>query len=85
MILIPARLGSTRFPEKVLADIGGYPMVIATAKAVESIDRVAVATDSRKVMEVCSAYGIKGTSRSSSRRRSESSRLLFGSTQKMRV
>lgn len=40
-------------------------MVIATAKAVESIDRVAVATDSRKVMEVCSAYGIKAVMTSS--------------------
>ncbi|BBG65708.1 3-deoxy-manno-octulosonate cytidylyltransferase [Hydrogenimonas sp.] len=59
MIIIPARLGSTRFPEKVLAEIGGYPMVIATAKAVETIDRVAVATDSQKVADICSAYGIR--------------------------
>ncbi len=65
MILIPARLGSTRFPEKVLADIGGYPMVIATAKAVEGVDRVAVATDSHKVMEICSSYGIKAVMTSS--------------------
>ncbi len=65
MIIIPARLGSTRFPEKVLAEIGGYPMVIATAKAVENIDRVAVATDSHKVMEVCSSFGIKAVMTSS--------------------
>ncbi len=65
MIIIPARLGSTRFPEKVLARIGEYPMVVATAKAVESIDRVAVATDSRKVIDICSAYGIKSVMTSS--------------------
>ncbi len=65
MILIPARLGSTRFPGKVLADIGGYPMVIATAKAVEDVDRVAVATDSPEVMAVCSSYGIKAVMTSS--------------------
>ncbi len=65
MILIPARLGSMRFPEKVLTDIGGYPMVIATAKAVEGVDRVAVATDSHKVVEVCSSYGIKAVMTSS--------------------
>ena len=59
MILIPARLASTRFPEKVLADIGGLPMVVATAKAVEGVDEVAVATDSEKVMEVCAEYGVQ--------------------------
>lgn len=65
MIIIPARLGSTRFPRKVLADIGGLPMVVATAKAVESVDRVAVATDSKMVVDVCSSYGIKAVMTSS--------------------
>jgi len=45
MIIIPARVGSSRFPNKVLADISGLPMVVRTAKAVQSIDRVAIATD----------------------------------------
>ncbi|HHD80362.1 MAG TPA: 3-deoxy-manno-octulosonate cytidylyltransferase, partial [Campylobacterales bacterium] len=44
MIIIPARIGSSRFPNKVLADIAGTPMVIETAQAVQSIDRVAIAT-----------------------------------------
>ncbi len=34
-------------------------MVVATAKAVESIDMVAVATDSEEVAKVCDSYGIK--------------------------
>ncbi len=59
MIIIPARLGSTRFPKKVLADIDGVPMVVATAKAVDSIDRVAVATDSEEVLQICLDHGIK--------------------------
>ncbi len=59
MIIIPARLASTRFPEKVLADIGGLPMVVKTARAVESVDRVAVATDDAKVADVCEKHGIR--------------------------
>ncbi len=59
MIIIPARLASTRFPEKVLADIGGLPMVVRTAKAVSAIDKVVVATDDEKIMATCKAYGIE--------------------------
>ncbi len=58
MIIIPARIGSSRFPNKVLADVGGLPMVIRTAKAVESIDRVAIATDSKEVIDIATSYGI---------------------------
>jgi len=50
MIIIPARIGSTRFANKVLADIDGLPMVIKTAKAVSVVDRVAIATDSLEVL-----------------------------------
>ncbi len=59
MIIIPARLASTRFPEKVLADIGGLPMVVRTARAVSAIDKVVVATDDEKIMATCKAYGIE--------------------------
>lgn len=59
MIIIPARIASSRFPNKVLADIGGLPMVIKTAKAVEGIDKVAIATDSQKVLEIAQLYGIE--------------------------
>ena len=59
MIIIPARTASSRFPNKVLADINGLPMVVATAKRVESIDEVAIATDSQEVQEVCQEYGFK--------------------------
>ncbi len=59
MIIIPARIGSSRFPNKVLADIMGTPMVIRTAQAVESIDRVAIATDSQEVVDIANSYGIE--------------------------
>jgi len=59
MIIIPARVASSRFPNKVLADIGGVPMVIATARRVERIDRVAIATDSEAVAESAAAHGFE--------------------------
>ena len=59
MIIIPARLASTRFPQKVLADIGGLPMVVRTAQQVAHIDRVVVAADDEKIIEVCKEHGIE--------------------------
>ena len=59
MIIIPARLASTRFPQKVLADIGGLPMVVRTAKAVSHIDRVVVAADDEKIITMCKEYGVE--------------------------
>ncbi len=59
MIIIPARLASTRFPQKVLADIGGLPMVVRTAKAVAHLDRVVVAADDEKIISTCQEYGVE--------------------------
>ena len=59
MIIIPARLASSRFPQKVLADIGGLPMVVRTAKRVEHLDRVVVACDDETIVDVCKEYGIE--------------------------
>jgi len=58
MIIIPARIGSSRFPNKVLADIGGIPMVVRTAKAVENIDDVVIATDAQEVIDIAKKHGI---------------------------
>jgi len=66
MIIIPARAESKRFPKKVLADIGGLPMVIRTAKQVEKLDSVAIATDSQEIADVCKDYGFKAVLTSSS-------------------
>ena len=59
MIIIPARLASTRFPQKVITDIGGLPMVVRTAKAVEHLDRVVVAADDEKIIAICKEHGIE--------------------------
>ncbi|MEO1954262.1 MAG: 3-deoxy-manno-octulosonate cytidylyltransferase [Campylobacterales bacterium] len=58
MIIIPARLASTRFPQKVLTDIGGLPMVVRTAKRVQHIDKVVIAGDDEKIISVCKKHGI---------------------------
>ena len=59
MIIIPARLGSTRFPNKILADIFGVPMVIKTAQAVSNLDSVTIATDSQEVVDLANEYGFR--------------------------
>jgi len=59
MIIIPARIGSSRFPNKVLADIAGVPMVIRTAMAVDDVDEVAIATDSQEVSDIANHYDYK--------------------------
>lgn len=59
MIIIPARVASTRFPQKVLADIGGLPMVVRTAQRVAHLDRVVVAADDPLILKVCQEHGIE--------------------------
>ena len=60
MIIIPARIGSTRFPSKVLADVMGIPMVIRTAQAVRELDSVVIATDSPEIIALAEEYGYRG-------------------------
>ena len=58
--VIPARLGSTRLPRKVLREIAGRPMLAWVYEAVRSsplVSDVMVATDSEQVMEVCRRSG----------------------------
>lgn len=58
--IIPARLGSTRLPRKVLRQIAGKPMlqrVYEAARACERLKDVIVATDSAEILEVCQAHG----------------------------
>ena len=59
MIIIPARLSSSRLPKKVLVDIGGIPMVIRTAQTAQKIDKVVIATDSEEVVDVAKGYNIE--------------------------
>ena len=61
LVVIPARLGSTRLPRKPLADIGGKPMVIRVAeRAQQSLAQsVVVATDSPEIQAACYEYRIE--------------------------
>lgn len=61
LVVIPARLGSTRLPRKPLADIGGKPMVIRVAeRAKQSLAHsVVVATDSPEIQAVCDEHRIE--------------------------
>lgn len=59
-IVIPARLGSTRLPEKALALIHGKPMiqhVYERASKVKGIQTVLVATDHQKILDAVEAFG----------------------------
>ena len=57
--VIPARLKSTRLPEKILAPIAGKPLivhVIERASMAERLDKIFVAIDSPKTKEVLKEY-----------------------------
>lgn len=58
--IIPARMGSTRFPGKVLASATGWPLirhVVEGAWRAACIDRVVVATDDAGVCDAVEAFG----------------------------
>ena len=61
LVVIPARLGSTRLPRKPLADIAGKPMVIRVAeRAKQSLAQsVVVATDSIEIQAACDEHRIE--------------------------
>jgi 3-deoxy-manno-octulosonate cytidylyltransferase (CMP-KDO synthetase) len=57
IVLIPARMASTRLPGKPLADIGGVPMIVQVMRRAAEADvgPVVVATDSREVADAVEA------------------------------
>lgn len=58
-IVIPARLASTRLPDKVLADLAGKPVVqhVWERASAAGADSVRIATDSARIAEACDAFG----------------------------
>ena len=60
-VLIPARLASTRLPNKPLADIAGLPMVVHVARraARSQATEVVVATDSVAVLDACTQHSVR--------------------------
>ena len=61
VVLIPARLSSSRLPGKALADIHGKPMVVRVAEqaAKSQATRVVVATDHADIQAACQAHGVE--------------------------
>jgi 3-deoxy-manno-octulosonate cytidylyltransferase (CMP-KDO synthetase) len=59
VVLIPARLSSTRLPRKPLADIHGWPMIVHVwRRAVEAnVGEVVVAADDLSIVQVVEAAG----------------------------
>jgi 3-deoxy-manno-octulosonate cytidylyltransferase (CMP-KDO synthetase) len=60
-VLIPARLASSRLPDKPLADIAGLPMVVRVAQAARrsGASRVVVAGDAPSIVAACHAHGVE--------------------------
>jgi len=62
-VLIPARLASTRLPNKPLADLAGAPMVVRVAQRVRSgvapSTRIVVAADSPAIVNACTDHGVE--------------------------
>ena len=61
LVLIPARMASTRLPGKPLADIAGRPMIahVAARAAEAGLGRVVVATDTPAVAEAVRTHGFE--------------------------
>lgn len=60
--VIPARLQATRFPEKLIQDLGGKPVLVRTYEAVlqtKLFDEVLVVTDADKIEVILKNHGIQ--------------------------
>lgn len=58
--IIPARYGSTRFPGKALADLGGKPMiqhVFERTSRARHLSQVIVATDDQRIADAVTRFG----------------------------
>ncbi len=60
VVLIPARLSSTRLPQKPLADLAGLPMVVRVAQRAlaSQATQVVVAADHNSIVQACQTHGV---------------------------
>lgn len=60
-VLIPARMASTRLPDKPLADIAGLPMVVRVAQraTLSEAAQVVVATDDPRIQAACDTHAVR--------------------------
>ena len=62
LLVVPARVGSTRLPNKPLQPLGGAPLVarvIERARAVPGVDRLILATDSQSVADAVADWHVE--------------------------
>jgi 3-deoxy-manno-octulosonate cytidylyltransferase (CMP-KDO synthetase) len=61
LVLIPARMASTRLPGKPLLDIAGLPMIVHVLRRAEAaqIGRVALATDAPEIAAAAKSHGFE--------------------------
>ncbi len=63
IVIVPARMGSTRFPGKALKDDTGLPLVVHVAHAAaraETVSRVVVAAEDQDIIDAVREHGIEG-------------------------
>ena len=60
-VLIPARMASSRLPDKPLADIAGLPMVVRVAQRamLSNARQVVVAADDERIVAACASHGVQ--------------------------
>jgi 3-deoxy-manno-octulosonate cytidylyltransferase (CMP-KDO synthetase) len=60
-VLIPARLASTRLPDKPLADLAGLPMIVHVARraARSGASSVVVCADHERTLAACRTHGVQ--------------------------
>lgn len=93
VIIIPARLNSTRLPRKMLLADTGKPLVIhtwETARGSRRAATVVVATDSPEIADACARYGVptcmtKADHPSGTDRVAEAVQLLFPNDRRPKV
>lgn len=62
LVVIPARLGSTRLPRKPLQSLGGVPLIVRVAERVQAhgvADRLVIATDAEEIAGVARVAGFE--------------------------
>ena len=62
LLVVPARVGSTRLPNKPLQPLGGAPLVarvIERAREVPGVDRLVLATDSRTIADAVAEWQVE--------------------------
>ncbi|MDR1435164.1 MAG: 3-deoxy-manno-octulosonate cytidylyltransferase [Puniceicoccales bacterium] len=62
-VIVPARLQSSRFPQKILQNLGGVPIlrrVLERLRRLQTVDEIVALVDDGKVLQLVSQWGFRG-------------------------